>query len=280
MMLQEVKSNYGDLKFFVDGRWFDSQSNTIEQDTNPATGEVIAEFAVATDEEANAAIEAAYRAFDEWRDFPLRDRARLLFSLRAKFEEHFDELCRVLSQDHGRTIAESRGSVRRVIENIESACSALYRLPRDNEYVDQLAMGEAREAAQVFAGIGKEICEADLPISAPACILVGGETTVTIRGGGKGGRNQELALAFAIAVDGWERISLLSAGTDGTDGPTDAAGAIVSGLTCGRARQANLNPNAFLAVNNSNSFFESLGDLLITGPTRTNVMDIICMLVN
>jgi len=140
--------------------------------------------------------------------------------------------------------------------------------------------GEAREAAQVFAGIGKEICEADLPISAPACILVGGETTVTIRGGGKGGRNQELALAFAIAVDGWERISLLSAGTDGTDGPTDAAGAIVSGLTCGRARQANLNPNAFLAANDSNSFFESLGDLLITGPTRTNVMDIICMLVN
>jgi glycerate 2-kinase len=140
--------------------------------------------------------------------------------------------------------------------------------------------GEAREAAQVFAGIGKEICEAGLPISAPACILAGGETTVTIRGGGKGGRNQELALAFGIAIDGWERISLLSAGTDGTDGPTDAAGAIVSGLTCRRARQAGLNPDAFLAANDSNSFFESLGDLLKTGPTRTNVMDIICMLVD
>ena len=141
MMLQEVKSNYVDLKFFIDGQWFDSQSNIFEQGTNPATGEVIAEFAVAGEQEANAAIEAAYRAFDEWRNFPLRDRARLLFGLRAKFEEHFDELCRVLSQDHGRTIDESRGSVRRVIENIESACSALYRLPRDNEYVYQLAMG-------------------------------------------------------------------------------------------------------------------------------------------
>ncbi len=102
---------------------------------------------------------------------------------------------------------------------------------------------------------------------------------MTIRGKGKGGRNQELALAFAIAIDGWERVSLLSAGTDGTDGPTDAAGAIVSGLTCRRARQANLDPGAFLAANDSNTFFESLGGLLKTGPTRTNVMDIICMLV-
>jgi glycerate 2-kinase len=139
--------------------------------------------------------------------------------------------------------------------------------------------GEAREVAQVLAAIGKEICQAGLPLSSPACLLAGGETTVTIRGKGKGGRNQELALAFAIAIDGWERISLLSAGTDGTDGPTDAAGAIVSGLTCRKARQADLNPYAYLLDNNSNAFFESLGDLLKTGPTRTNVMDIICMLV-
>jgi len=139
--------------------------------------------------------------------------------------------------------------------------------------------GEAREVAQVLAAIGKEICQAGLPLSPPACLLAGGETTVTIRGKGKGGRNQELALAFAIAIDGWERISLLSAGTDGTDGPTDAAGAIVSGLTCRKARQADLNPYAYLLDNNSNAFFESLGDLLKTGPTRTNVMDIICMLV-
>jgi hydroxypyruvate reductase len=139
--------------------------------------------------------------------------------------------------------------------------------------------GEAREVAQVFAAIGKEIRQAGLPISPPACLLAGGEPTVKIQGRGKGGRNQELALAFAIAIDGWDRIFLLSAGTDGTDGPTDAAGAIVSGLTCRRARQANLNPYAFLLANDSNTFFESLGDLLKTGPTRTNVMDIICMIV-
>jgi len=139
--------------------------------------------------------------------------------------------------------------------------------------------GEAREVAQVFAAIGKEIRQAGLPVSPPACVLAGGEPTVTIQGSGKGGRNQELALAFAIAIDGWDGVSLLSAGTDGTDGPTDAAGAIVNGTTCKRARQTNLKPQTFLSANDSNSFFESLGDLLITGPTRTNVADLICMIV-
>jgi len=139
--------------------------------------------------------------------------------------------------------------------------------------------GEAREVARVIAAIGKEISQANLPISPPACIIAGGETTVKIQGGGKGGRSQELALACAIAIDGWGEISLLSAGTDGTDGPTDAAGAIVNGTTCKRARQTNLNPRDFLLANDSYTFFESMGDLLKTGPTRTNVMDILCMLV-
>jgi glycerate 2-kinase len=140
--------------------------------------------------------------------------------------------------------------------------------------------GEAREVAQVVAAVGKEIRQARMPIAPPACILAGGETTVTIQGKGKGGRNQELALACAIAIDGWEGISLFSAGTDGTDGPTDAAGAMVDGTTCGRAREAGLDPRTFLAENNSYSLFESLDDLIKTGPTRTNVMDMICMLVN
>jgi len=139
--------------------------------------------------------------------------------------------------------------------------------------------GEAREVAQVFASIGKEISQSGLPIAPPACVLAGGEPTVTIRGEGKGGRNQELALACAISIDGWDRIALLSAGTDGTDGPTDAAGAIVDGTTCRRALEADLDPNAFLMANDSYPFFEFLGDLVKTGPTRTNVMDIICMLV-
>jgi malonate-semialdehyde dehydrogenase (acetylating)/methylmalonate-semialdehyde dehydrogenase len=102
---------------------------------------VISEFSEATKEEARTVVVAAHRAFKEWKDVPLRDRARLLFDMRGKFEEHFEELSRILVQDHGRTIEEARGSVRRVIENIESACSAVYGLAQRNEHVDQVADG-------------------------------------------------------------------------------------------------------------------------------------------
>ena len=140
--------------------------------------------------------------------------------------------------------------------------------------------GEAREIAHAFAAVGKEIVASGHPVSPPACILAGGETTVTIRGGGKGGRNQELALAAALAIEGWPQIAILSAGTDGSDGPTDAAGAFADGDTCRRALQKGINPQAYLLNNDSYNFFKELEDLLITGPTRTNVMDVICLLVN
>jgi glycerate 2-kinase len=139
--------------------------------------------------------------------------------------------------------------------------------------------GEAREIALALAGIGKEIVLSHHPIPAPACILAGGETTVRIQGKGKGGRNQELALAAAIALKDWPRIALLSAGTDGTDGPTDAAGAFADGESCNMALQKGINPADYLANNDSYNFFDQLGQLFKTGPTRTNVMDLICLLV-
>jgi hydroxypyruvate reductase len=140
--------------------------------------------------------------------------------------------------------------------------------------------GEAREIALALVGIGKEMTVTGNPISPPACILAGGETTVTIRGPGKGGRNQELALAAAIALEVWPGIALLSAGTDGTDGPTDAAGAFADGDTCKEALQKGINPVEYLLNNDSYNFFDQLGQLFKTGPTRTNVMDLICLLVS
>ncbi len=140
-LLPEVKKHYGKQKLLINGEWIESQSTVVHENPNPATGEVISEFPAATKAEARAAVEAAHNAFQTWRDFPMRDRARLLFDMRAKFEEHFDEMCRVLTQDHGRTIGESEGSVRRVIENIESACSAIYGLTKQNEHMLQLARG-------------------------------------------------------------------------------------------------------------------------------------------
>jgi hydroxypyruvate reductase len=139
--------------------------------------------------------------------------------------------------------------------------------------------GEAREVAKVHAAIAKEVVSSGNPISPPACLLFGGETTVTLQGDGKGGRNQEYALASALALEAHDYVVVLSGGTDGTDGPTDAAGAIADGATVARARQKGLDPKDYLRRNDSYNFFKQLDDLVITGPTRTNVMDIYMFLI-
>ena len=139
--------------------------------------------------------------------------------------------------------------------------------------------GDTTNVAHVHSAIAKEIIQTGNPIPSPACILSGGETTVTIKGKGLGGRNQEFALAAAMDIAGAKNIVVLSGGTDGTDGPTDAAGAIADTNTLSRAMVRGLNPGHFLANNDSYHFFQKLGDLLITGPTNTNVMDIRIILV-
>jgi hydroxypyruvate reductase len=139
--------------------------------------------------------------------------------------------------------------------------------------------GEAREIARVHAAIAHEIRQGGLPLSPPACVLAGGETTVTLLGTGKGGRNQEFALAAAMDIGGLDGVVILSGGTDGTDGPTDAAGAVVDGQTIGRAQALGLHPEAFIQRSDSYPFFAALDDLLVTGPTGTNVMDIYLLLV-
>lgn len=137
--------------------------------------------------------------------------------------------------------------------------------------------GEAREVARVLAGILREIDHSGRPVPRPACVVAGGETTVTIRGNGLGGRNQELALAAVAPLAGLTNVALLSLGTDGSDGPTDAAGALTTGLTAARAAREGLNPDAFLANNDAYHFFESVGDLIKTGPTNTNVNDLVLL---
>lgn len=134
--------------------------------------------------------------------------------------------------------------------------------------------GEAREVAKVLAALLLEVRATGRPIEPPCCLVAGGETTVTLHGKGRGGRNQEMALAAAFPLEGAAGILFFSAGTDGTDGPTDAAGAVSDGQTVPRGRAAGLDPARHLAENDAYSFFRALGDLVVTGPTRTNVMDI------
>lgn len=140
--------------------------------------------------------------------------------------------------------------------------------------------GETREVAKVHVGIAREVLKTGHPIGPDACIISGGETTVTIRGQGLGGRNQEFCLAAAMELSSEAQgIVILSGGTDGNDGPTDAAGGIVDSFTVKRGQNAGLDPMEFLENNDSYNFLKKTGDLLITGPTNTNVMDVRLILI-
>lgn len=142
--------------------------------------------------------------------------------------------------------------------------------------------GEAREAALVLLGVGEDVARHGFPLTPPACVIAGGETTVTLRGRGKGGRNQELALAAMarmLQARASPRLLLLAASTDGNDGPTDAAGAFASVGLAEAARARGLEPGPFLAENDSYAFHDRAGTLLRTGPTNTNVSDVAILLV-
>ena len=141
--------------------------------------------------------------------------------------------------------------------------------------------GEAKDVGSFFAAITREAGASGNPIRPPACILAAGETTVTVRGKGLGGRNQEMALAWAIAMADRPAAPscFASVATDGTDGPTDAAGGLVDPGTYARAIELGLKPDQYLQANDSWSFLRATGDLIVTGPTHTNLMDLQILLV-
>jgi glycerate 2-kinase len=139
--------------------------------------------------------------------------------------------------------------------------------------------GEAREAAKAVLALGEEIASTGQPFAPPVCLLFGGETTVTLRGDGMGGRNQEMALAALGEIRDNPRFVFLSAGTDGIDGRSDAAGAVVDHASWDKAQALGLSIDDTLARNDSYRFFQRTGDLIMTGPTGTNVMDMTALLI-
>jgi hydroxypyruvate reductase len=173
---------------------------------------------------------------------------------------------------------EFRGVQNLIVGSNRQAIDAAARQARALGYrtlvLSTFIQGETREVASMHAAIVKEILASGRPVRPPACILSGGETTVTVRGNGLGGRNQEFVLAAAIAIEGFGPVTIFSAGTDGIDGPTDAAGALADDKTAARS-----DARAFLENNDSYHFFEKLGGLVKTGPTGTNVMDVRILLV-
>ncbi len=160
---------------------------------------------------------------------------------------------------------------------IKAAKQEAEALGFDTEIISTELTGDAGEVGKWLAK--KVLEERSNSSSHSKCLISGGETTVIVKGNGKGGRNTELALKFAMEIDGIEGITFLSAGTDGTDGPTDAAGAFVDGKTISKAKELGLNPQEFLDNNDSYNFFRKTDSLIITGPTGTNVMDIQIVLV-
>ncbi len=176
-----------------------------------------------------------------------------------------------------------RRSRHRIIASNKQALDAAARRARELGYhtrvISSTIQGETRDAAVSHAEIVKNILSGKGPVRRPACVLSGGETTVTLRGSGLGGRNQEFVLAALIALDPADDVTILSAGTDGIDGPTDAAGALADSTALARAKALGLDARSFLNNNDSYHFFEPLNALLKTGPTGTNVADVRVFLI-
>ncbi len=160
------------------------------------------------------------------------------------------------------------------VQAAEAALEAARAAGLNTLLLTSYVQGEAREVARVMAALAREIADSGRPIPRPACLVAGGETTVTLRGDGLGGRNQELALAAAADLAGLDAVYLVTLATDGGDGPTDAAGAVVTGESLARMQQQSLDAAAALARNDSYHLLAALGDLLQPGPTQTNVNDL------
>ena len=165
-----------------------------------------------------------------------------------------------------------------VIGSLTTAITSAEKAAKESGYntviLSTKLIGEAREVGKVFGSILANMVESDSLIKKPACAIAGGETTVTITGNGKGGRNQELALGAVGQINNLRDCCLISIATDGEDGPTDAAGAFVTGRTQSRAKEKGLDYEQYLANNDAYNFFKITGNLVKIGPTGTNVNDL------
>jgi glycerate 2-kinase len=193
---------------------------------------------------------------------------------------------------HLQSAEETPASVDPIFENVVNficgggrhAAEAAARKAGDLGYAPLLLtttlMGDALGAASMYAAIVREVLASGNPVPPPCAIVSGGEATVTVRGGGTGGPNQEFALALAVELDGVEGWAAFAADTDGNDGSTDAAGGIVDGGTAQKIRDSGVDPSEALAENDSHTALETGDALLVTGPTGTNVNDLRVVLVS
>ncbi|HID90896.1 TPA: glycerate kinase, partial [Candidatus Bathyarchaeota archaeon] len=212
------------------------------------------------------------KAYGLWRDAPEPVRERLESGSRGEIPETPKPGDAIFDRTHNIVVGNNR------LASL-AACREARRRGFNALLLSSLIEGEARHIGTAYSGIVREILTSGNPVRRPAVVVAGGETTVTVKGRGKGGRNQELVLSASLGIEGLRGVAIASIGTDGVDGPTDAAGAIADGQTAVRARKRGLDARSFLADNDSYGFFTRLGDLILTGPTGTNVNDITVMVV-
>ncbi|GCB04838.1 glycerate kinase [Ralstonia sp. SET104] len=162
---------------------------------------------------------------------------------------------------------------------LEAAAAQARALGYEAHILSDSIEGEARDVAEVHAGIVRQIVARNQPFNKPCVILSGGETTVTVRGNGRGGRNAEFLLALGVALDGLPGVHAIACDTDGIDGSEDNAGALLTPDSLARAEALGLKPKQLLDNNDGYGFFDALGDLIVTGPTRTNVNDFRAILI-
>jgi glycerate 2-kinase len=242
-------------------------SDVIGDDLN-----VIGSGPTVPDPSTFADAQGVFKKYDIWQDVPISVKDRFLKGLRGDIQDTPKLDDNVFQRCYSELVGTN-------LQALIAASKEAERQGYQPLILSSTVEGEAREVVKVLIAIAKEVRSSENPLSPPACILWGGETTVTLQGDGKGGRNQEFALAAALIIDGMENVVVLSGGTDGTDGPTDAAGGIADGTTVTRAKAKGLDPLDYLRRNDAYHILQALGDLVITGPTRTNVMDVYMVLV-
>jgi len=213
------------------------------------------------------------KKYNLWKSFiPESIRKRLEAGLRGEIPETPKPGDKVFDKTHNVVIGNNRSVAL-------AACREAKGLGFNQLLLSSVVEGEARHVGTAYAAVMKEILYSNNPIPKPAVVIAGGETTVTVTGRGRGGRNQELVLSASLKIEGLKGVAIASIGTDGIDGPTDAAGAIADGQTTRRAYDKGLEAKEFLRDNDSYNFFSKLGDLVFTGATGTNVNDLAVMVV-
>ncbi|TMI15561.1 glycerate kinase [Candidatus Bathyarchaeota archaeon] len=212
-------------------------------------------------------VELVLKKYDLWFQIPENARRIITLGLSGSIPETPKQKDKVFRRVQNVIVGNNRASCL-------AAASAMTKAGYRTQVLSIQITGEAREVGRIFGSIVRDIRDNSLPFAPPAALIAGGESTVTIRGKGKGGRNQELALAAAVKISGSYGVVVGSFATDGIEGRTNAAGAVVDGSTITRGLGLRMDPEEFLRNNDSYRYFSKLKDLVITGPTGTNVNDI------